>query len=72
MSAEATPKPLVHMNVVATRLGIPVNSVYSMVRRGILPAVKLGRLWRMDPDRLEAWISGGGQALANGWREEAL
>lgn len=68
MSANSTRTPLVEMTTVAHRLGLPLNSVYSMARRGLLPATKLGRKWKMDPDRLELWIAAGGSSLPGGWR----
>jgi hypothetical protein len=44
-----------------------------MARCGILPAgvvVKLGRHWRVNPERLEEFIDNGGQALPGGWRRQ--
>ena len=67
---DLTTTPLMEMKDVAARLGVPVASAYSMARRRILPAVKLGRLWKVDADVLESWIRNGGCALPGGWREE--
>jgi hypothetical protein len=44
-----------------------------MVRAGILPSgvvVRLGRLIRVDPSRLEDFIASGGKTLPGGWRKE--
>lgn len=30
--------------------------LYQMVQRGEIPAVKLGRTWRFDRDRIDAWL----------------
>jgi hypothetical protein len=42
-----------------------------MIRRGILPGVRLGRQVRIDPEALAAFIETGGKALPGGWRREA-
>ena len=43
---------------VAEVLNISVNQVYALVRRGDLPAVKIGGRgqWRVESDQLEAYI----------------
>ena len=43
---------------VAEYLGVTERTVYNKVRAGDLPAVKVGRLWRVRPADLEAWLSG--------------
>jgi len=52
-------------------IGIPKNSGYAMVRQGILPVVKVGRQYRVDPEVLREWIKNGGQAYPGGWRRTA-
>ncbi|MDP2183765.1 MAG: helix-turn-helix domain-containing protein [Actinomycetota bacterium] len=42
---------------VAEYLGVTERTVYNKVRGGDLPAVKVGRLWRVRPSDLEAWLS---------------
>lgn len=41
---------------VATYLGVTERTVYNKVRSGELPAVKVGRLWRVLQSDLEAWL----------------
>ena len=41
---------------VAARCGITKDTVYDWLRSGYLPGRKMGRLWRVDSDQLEAWI----------------
>jgi len=36
------------MEDVAARLAIPLQSAYSLARKGIIPATKVGRIWRID------------------------
>ncbi len=44
---------------VAEYLGVTERTVYNKVRAGDLPAVKVGRLWRVRPSQLEAWLAAG-------------
>ena len=44
---------------VAEYLGVTERTVYNKVRAGDLPAVKIGRLWRVRPSELNAWLSEG-------------
>jgi excisionase family DNA binding protein len=44
---------------VATYLGVTERTVYNKVRAGDLPAVRIGRLWRVRPADLEAWLARG-------------
>src|SRR5436309_4531607 len=41
---------------VAERLQVTERTVYGWLRRGRLPALKLGRLWRIRPADLEAFL----------------
>ena len=45
---------------VASYLGVSERTVYNRVRSGDLPAMKVGRLWRVRRVDLEAWLSGRG------------
>jgi len=44
---------------VAEYLGVTERTVYNKVRTGDLPAVKVGRLWRVRPGDLDQWLSRG-------------
>jgi len=44
---------------VAAYLGVTERTVYNKVRAGELPAVKVGRLWRVRAADLEAWLGRG-------------
>jgi len=43
---------------VADRLAISPKMVRAWLREGKLPGIRLGRLWRVDPDALERFIRG--------------
>lgn len=44
---------------VARLLRLHSSTVYRMVKRGEIPAVKVGRVWRFSKDALDTWLSGG-------------
>lgn len=41
---------------VAQRLGVPRSWVYTQAEAGKLPAVKLGKYVRFNPEELEKWL----------------
>ena len=49
---------------VAEYLGVSERTVYNKVRSGQLPAVKVGRLWRVRESDLEVWLAAGGTRAA--------
>lgn len=49
--------------VISVRLGLSVARVYDLVRRGLLPAVRIGRQLRFDENQISSWVEGGGTAL---------
>jgi excisionase family DNA binding protein len=44
-------------------LGVSKGRLYQLVRRGLLPSVRLGRQVRFSPKVLERFIETGGKAL---------
>jgi excisionase family DNA binding protein len=50
-------KPL-NIYAVADRLSICLPSAYRLVRSGALPAVRVGKLWRVSEANLEAFLRG--------------
>jgi excisionase family DNA binding protein len=55
------------------RLNERPQRVYGLIRDGVLPygvIVRLGRHIRINPEKLEEFIAGGGQALPGGWRKD--
>ena len=43
---------------IAVRLGSCEATVTLMLRRGDIPAVRVGRRWRVDPAVFAAWLAG--------------
>ena len=42
---------------VVKRFGVNVTTVYRLVKRGKLPALKIGNQWRFNETRLEEWAA---------------
>ena len=61
-------KTLLTIPEIAPLLRVSIARCYGLARAEILPVVRLGRQLRVDPEKLQEWIDGGGQALAGGWR----
>jgi len=51
---------------VAEYLGVTERTVYNKVRSGELPAVKVGRLWRVRESDLSAWLARGVRSAGEG------
>lgn len=41
---------------VADKLQVTVQTIYTWMRSGYLPSIKMGRLWRIKPDEFENFI----------------
>lgn len=50
---------LLNIEDVAEYLGLHVESVRRCVRRGDLPARKVGKRWKFRPEDLDAWYESG-------------
>ena len=50
-------KPFLTVEDVAQRFGVNVTTVYRLVKRGKLPAFKVGNQWRFSETRLEEWVA---------------
>jgi excisionase family DNA binding protein len=57
-------KPLLKPEQAAALLAVSPKAVRAWLHDGTLPGVRVGRLWRIDPDALEAWIQGRADAKA--------
>jgi excisionase family DNA binding protein len=56
-------KPLKAVDYPMALLGVDEWKIYDLCRRGMLPHIKMGRLYRFDENALEAWIAKGGSSL---------
>jgi excisionase family DNA binding protein len=58
-SVEELPPPLLKPDEVAAVLNVTVSQVYTLMRSGELPALKIGRkgVWRVSREALEAYLA---------------
>lgn len=71
MAHPRLPEKLLPPKVAFEIIGVSDPQGYSLIRQGILPAVKVGRQYRIDPETLREWIRNGGQSYEGGWRKQA-
>lgn len=64
-------KKLVGVKEIAEVLDVSTQRVYEMARQNIIPHVRLGRVVKFDPERIEQWIEAGGRSLRGGWKRDA-
>jgi len=57
-SRRARKSNLMTIEEVAEYLRVHPSTVYRLVRQGALPAVKIGKQWRVDRETLEEWLRG--------------
>lgn len=56
-------KKFATVETVALMLGLTKQALYEAVRRGLIPAVRIGRRIRFDLDRLNDWAASGGRTI---------
>lgn len=54
---ETTRCRLVNVRVIATYIGVSVDTVYTMASQRRIPSTKVGRLLRFDLRAIDAWIA---------------
>lgn len=50
---------LLTVDELANYLQLRPETIRAMARRGELPALKVGRMWRFDPDLIAKWVENG-------------
>ena len=50
---------------VAQTLDLPLQRVYDLTRRKVIPAVQILRQYRYDPEALSEWAKSGGTAAGS-------
>ena len=51
---------LLTVQEIAKYLRVKPSTVYEWAKNGKMPAAKVGRLWRFDREKVEAWVQNGG------------
>lgn len=52
-----TNKQYLTVGEVAERFGVNSTTIYRLVKRGRIPAFKVGNQWRFSPQHLEEWVA---------------
>jgi excisionase family DNA binding protein len=50
-------EPLYDSREIAAQCGVSEKSLHRWARLGLIPAVKMGRLWRFRKSAIDEWIS---------------
>jgi len=48
---------VLNVDEVARYLGVVPDTIYRKARRGEIPAVKVGKVWRFPKETLERWLN---------------
>lgn len=54
------PTKLLRIPEVAAILNVTVQRTYELARQDLIPVVRMGRQLRVDPGKLQEWITNGG------------
>ena len=51
---------LLTVKEIAEKLQVSEAQIYRMVKKGTIPFVEIGGVYRFEPDTINAWIANGG------------
>jgi PTS system nitrogen regulatory IIA component len=54
---EVIPTRVLTVSQVARYLGVVPDTVYRKARRGEIPAIKMGKMWRFPKETLDKWLN---------------
>ena len=58
----AMDKNILDVEGAAALLGVSTRTIYTLARKGAIPATRVGREWRFARQNLIAWVANGSQA----------
>lgn len=53
-------EPWFSVEEIARHLGVSKETIYRWLEREIIPAHRMGRLWKFKPSEVDKWIRDGG------------
>ena len=53
-------EPWYSVEEIARHLGVSKETVYRWLERELIPAHRMGKLWRFKPSEVDTWIRSGG------------
>ena len=54
---EATVTRIMNVDAVARYLRVVPDTIYRKARRGEIPAVKMGKVWRFPKETIDKWLN---------------
>lgn len=55
-------EPWLSVEEIARYLGVSKESIYRLLDKRVIPAHRIGRLWKFKPGEVDAWVKAGGAA----------
>lgn len=49
----------------AKHLGVSKETIYRWLERGVIPAHRIGKLWKFKPSEVDLWVQEGGAERLN-------
>jgi excisionase family DNA binding protein len=56
---------------VSAQLRVSRGAVYALIRADVLPAVRVGRAWRVSEKVLANFVEAGGRGWPGGWKKRS-
>jgi len=57
--ASTTPEPWYSVEEISEHLGISKETVYRWLDRRVIPAHRMGKLWKFKPSEVDDWVKSG-------------
>ena len=59
---QETIEPWYSVEEISRHLGVSKETIYRWLERKIIPAHRMGKLWKFKPSEVDQWITSGGAA----------
>ena len=53
-------EPWLSVEEIARHLGVSKETIYRWLEREVVPAHRMGRLWKFKPSEVDLWVQSGG------------
>ncbi len=53
-------EPWLSVEEIAQYLGVSKETIYRWLEKGMIPAHRMGKLWKFKPSEVDDWITSGG------------
>ena len=59
---QETIEPWYSVEEISRHLGVSKETIYRWLERKVIPAHRMGKLWKFKPSEVDQWITSGGAA----------